>query len=614
MQPDTLPDTTWQKKMHESIEIHSAAAAAGRVRSQSVSGAGSGNAGGAVAATEAATTALNNTSFLDTTGSEVSPFGEQKDDGWRKAFDKGTGAFYFYNRLTRQTSWTNPFAGVGSSRGGELATSAPSMMAIPEMEKASVVVGGRRHHEATPKKAAAPANDANDAAAGGVGGGHTGVGDTGANVPLRDEDVAPPTPGEKAAVLRLNLLRIGSMVRNFEDASPMYSVSAQNSTGSLFPDLAEDFDQDGVEEYSEKGGGGYSSDAGSTTPLSSKPSSPMFSSRSRQSSARLSSRLSSPRPTSMSAFGAIEPPDREYEDALTKQLTAANASGGRYELEIALQSATELVSHHLLVDFEVAFLRSLSVARGKLKSLITQNVVAGEPPECVLAHAQASAAAKARADERRAVREAKRVRALEMQKEEVEVRQAESIEEDVLGTEVTAAAAAADMTTLLTSRTSAAAAAAAGEPKKNNAKVLGSEVQGNAASVKGHEAEDDVDDDIGDEDDETPEGISELPSLSVQKLNRGCGIAAKPGHQRTETAPGLMGGQKTKSKRNSLWSRIGHSADTSVAIKTKSKHAKRGSLMPNFFRKKSASVASPSKGGMSSAQHLNLAPAAPSSS
>ena len=66
------------------------------------------------------------------------------------------------------------------------------------------------------------------------------------------------------------------------------------------------------------------------------------------------------------------------------------------------------MSHHLLVDFEVAFLRSLSVARGKLKQLIMQNVVAGEPPECVLAHAQASAEAKARADERRAAREAKR--------------------------------------------------------------------------------------------------------------------------------------------------------------------------------------------------------------
>ena len=313
----------------------------------------------------------------------------------------------------------------------------------------------------------------------------------------------------------------------------------------------------------------------------------------------------------MSVFGAIEPPDREYEVALTKQLTAANASGGRYELEIALQSATELVSHHLLVDFEVAFLRSLSVARGKLKQLIMQNVVAGEPPECVLAHAQASAEAKARADERRAAREAKREMAPIIQ----EGKNAEQEKEGKMkslarlaGEETQGVEGGAPPPPSLSSITSSTAAG----DKVGWAHGRESDTHSKTATMTGNEREDVDEEDQ--EEDETLDEISELPSLSVQslsvqKLDGNSSVESR--HQRTETAPGLMGqttNKAAKKKRNSLWSSMGNGTGTPVTTTARRKHAKRGSLMPNFFRKKSSSIASPRSGLKTTPP---LAPAAP---
>ena len=56
------------------------------------------------------------------------------------------------------------------------------------------------------------------------------------------EDTTPPTPKEKAAALRLNLLRVGSIAHNFEDASPMYKLSSEKSASNVFSDYADEED------------------------------------------------------------------------------------------------------------------------------------------------------------------------------------------------------------------------------------------------------------------------------------------------------------------------------------------------------------------------------------
>ena len=452
-------------------------------------------------------------------------------DGWMKAFDQETGAFYFYNTETQETSWTNPYQGAGNSRGGELAVSDPLVLSLnstkdPQENGSSIkadamVVAVAQEHSSSEDlhdEETTLSNNAEDK-----------DGD-------KDEDaIAPPTSEEKAAVYRLSSLRLNSLARNFAEASPLYST-AKHRSGYFDTINQEDQgaqeDEDDVHEYSE-----MDSNIGEmVSPASSTLS---------------KSNLAPTRRTSLSTFSGIEPPDREYEEALTKQLCAANISGGRYELEIALASATELVSHHLLVDFEVDFLRSLSVARGKLKKLIEKGVVAGEPPDIVMAHAQASAEAKEKADSRRALRKTKlKDDAMLLESDETEGGGNKKLlnlsvngerEPDTLKTEESTRLGPTDQQTI---------------EAKTNQKVKGNGGKG------------------------TTDSLSALPSLAVQSLAHSNSMQ----HRRTETAPGLNEHRdhKMKKKRSTMWG--GMSASKSGVVNSKQTRSKRTSLVPDFLR------------------------------